>query len=134
MRLSTNALSRVPDDAVGRDRMVSAMCAAVDAGDAAAFATWFSDDASYRFANAPALSGRDSVEAATAGACDALPWVRHTVDQVAHVGDQLFCRFTISTADPEGRQVDLPCVTVIWIADGQIVDYRVHLDIGPVMT
>jgi hypothetical protein len=60
-----------------------------------------------------------------------MPWVRHRVDQVAHVGDQLFCRFTISTAAADGAEVALPCVTVIWLAGGEIVDYRVHMDLAP---
>jgi len=60
-----------------------------------------------------------------------MPWVRHHVDQVAHVGDQLFCRFTITTAAAGETEVALPCVTVIWVADGEIVDYRVHMDLSP---
>jgi uncharacterized protein (TIGR02246 family) len=111
--------------------MVAAMCAAVDRGDAEGFASWFAADARYQFGNNDASTGRDAVVAATAGAAGALPWVRHRVDQVAHVDDQLFCRFTISTADAAGAQVDLPCVTVIWVDHGQIVDYRVHLDLAP---
>jgi uncharacterized protein (TIGR02246 family) len=121
----------VPHDEAGRDRMVAAMCAAVDRGDAEDFASWFAEDARYRFGGNDATFGRDAVVAATQGAVDSLPWVRHTVDQVAHVGDQLFCRFTISTEDPSGIQVDLPCVTVIWVEGDAIVDYRVHMDLAP---
>jgi uncharacterized protein (TIGR02246 family) len=111
--------------------MVAAMCAAVDRGDAEGFGSWFAQDARYRFGNNEATIGRASIVAATEGAADALPWVRHTIDQVAHLGDQLFCRFTISTADPTGATVDLPCVTVIWVKDDEIVDYRVHMDLAP---
>jgi ketosteroid isomerase-like protein len=111
--------------------MVAAMCAAVDRGDAQDFAAWFAENARYQFGNAEATIGRDAVVAATAGAASALPWVRHTIDQVAHVGDQLFCRFTIGTANPSGVDVDLPCVTVIWVQNAAIVDYRVHMDLAP---
>jgi len=107
------------------------MCAAVDRGDAEDFASWFAADARYRFGNGEATIGRPAVVAATEFAASSLPWVRHTVDQVAHVGDQLFCRFTISTSDPSGEQVDLPCVTVIWIANDEIVDYEVAMDLAP---
>lgn len=132
--LTTAAVGPVPADVDGRDRMVAAMCAAVDGGDAASFTTWFADDAFYRFGNAEGTVGTDAVLAATQGAIDGLPWVRHTVDQVAHVGDdQLFCRFTISTANPAGDRVDLPCVTVIRIKDYAIVDYRVHMDLAPAL-
>ena len=126
-----SAAGPVPADAGGRDRMVASMCAAVDRGDAEGFASWFAEDARYRFGNGEATIGRSAVVAATEGAANSLPWVRHTVDQVAHVGDQLFCRFTISTADPAGSEVDLPCVTVIWIEHDEIVDYQVTMDLAP---
>ena len=121
----------VPADDAGRDAMVTAMCAAVDRGDAQDFSSWFAEDARYRFGSAPATTGRPAVIAATEYAAASLPWVHHTVDQVAHVGDQLFCRFTISTADQSGTQVNLPCVTIIWIADDSIVDYQVVMDLAP---
>jgi uncharacterized protein (TIGR02246 family) len=114
--------------------MVRTMCGQVDAGDATGFAAWFSDDATYTFANAQPLVGRAAIEAATAGAAASLPWVRHEVDQVAEVGDQLFCRFTIHTEAADGTELALPCVTVIWLdgsAADRIVDYRVHLDLSP---
>ncbi len=114
--------------------MVREMCAAVDAGDAAAFASWFAEDATYVFANNEPLTGRAAITAATAGAAGALPWVRHVVDQVALVGeDQLFCRFTIETESPAGKPLALPCVTVMWLAGEQVVDYRVHLDLTPAL-
>jgi SnoaL-like domain len=116
-----------------REQMVRAMCAQVDAGDAAGFASWFADGATYTFGNAEPLVGRNAIEAATAGAAGALPWVRHEVDQVAEVGDQLFCRFTINTESPDGAPLALPCVTVIWLDGDQVVDYRVHMDLSPAL-
>lgn len=121
----------IAEDVAGRDTVVQAMCNAVDAGDAEAFGSFFAADASYRFGSGPAVSGREAVIQATRGAIASMPWVRHHVDQVAHFGDQLFCRFTISTADPAGAEVAMPCVTVLWLAGGEIVDYRVHLDLSP---
>ena len=114
--------------------MVREMCAAVDAGDAPAFAAWFTDDATYVFANGAPLTGRAAITAATAGAAGALPWVRHVVDQVALVGeDQLFCRFTIETESPAGKPLALPCVTVMRLGGEQVADYRVHLDLTPAL-
>jgi uncharacterized protein (TIGR02246 family) len=115
-----------------RVAMVHTMCQQVDAGDAAGFARWFADDTSYVFANGPALEGRAAVEAATAQAAGAIRGLHHHVDQVAEVGDQLFCRFTIHGLGADDRPVALPCVTVIWLReDGAVVDYRVHMDPTP---
>ncbi len=114
-----------------RELMVHAMCTAVDAGDAESFASWFAEDATYTFANDETRKGRAAIREATAGAAGVLPWVRHSVEQVAEVGDQLFCRFTIHTEAPDGAALALPCATVIWLTDDRIVDYRVHMDITP---
>jgi uncharacterized protein (TIGR02246 family) len=113
--------------------MVRTMCAQVDSGDAGGFAQWFAADATYAFANGPTLVGRDAIEAATAGAAGTLPWVRHAIDQVAELGDQLFCRFTIHTEAPTGAALAMPCVTVIELLDDEIIDYRVHMDITPAL-
>jgi uncharacterized protein (TIGR02246 family) len=113
--------------------MVRTMCAQVDSGDAGGFARWFAADATYTFANQSTLVGRDAIEAATAVAVAALPWVRHSIDQVVEVGDQLFCRFTIHTEAPTGAALAMPCVTVIEVLDAEIVDYRVHMDITPAL-
>ena len=115
------------------EQMVRDMCAAADSGDAERFGSYFADTACYRFANAEPLHGRESIVASTAGTVAALPTLRHRVDQVARIGDQLFCRFTIETTAPDGRELALPCVTVIELAGRQIVDYRVHMDISPAL-
>ena len=117
-----------------REAMVHTMCRQVDAGDAAGFARWFAEDTTYTFGNAETLVGRAAVQAATAQAARAIRGLRHDVDQVVEVGDQLFCRFTIHGLDASDRPVALPCVTVIWLgADGLVVDYRVHMDAAPLL-
>lgn len=120
------------DRQITRAQMVHTMCEQVDTGDVAGFASWFAADAHYRFGNLETIHGRAAIADATAGAVESLPWVKHVVDQVAQIDDQLFCRFTINTASPSGAVLALPCVTVIWLdPDDQIIDYRVHVDITP---
>jgi hypothetical protein len=114
-----------------REAMVVDLCRAVDEGDAERFGSWFTDESTYRFGGGEILVGRAAVVAATNGAIDSLPWVRHTVDQVAQLDDQLFCRFTIETENPGGTVVAMPCVTVIRMTGDRIADYRVHMDLSP---
>jgi len=115
------------------EAMVHTMCAAADAHDATAFASYFSEDAYFRFGNGDPLTGRAAVAEATAATVSATYPIRHRVDQIAVVGTQLFCRFTIQATTPDGEVLDLPCVTVIGVEDGLIVDYRVHMDISPAL-
>ncbi len=64
---------------------------------------------------------------------DAVWPVRHRVDQIAPLGEQLFCRFTIQSSKPDGTELALPCVTVIELRDGLITDYAVHMGISPAL-
>jgi len=115
------------------EAMVRELCAAADAADGARFASFFSPDANFRFGNGKPLVGRAAIAASTEATVDAIWPTRHRVDQVAEIGDQLFCRFTILVALPDGPELELPCVTVVRLADGMIVDYRVHMDIAPAL-
>ena len=125
--------SAAPDaDRVRRhEGMVHALCVAADHADADGFASYFAADATYRFANNEPLVGRAAIAAATAGTVDAVWPVRHQVDQIAVIGPQLFCRFTILVSKPGGIRLALPCVTVIELDGDLIIDYRVHMDITP---
>jgi len=116
------------------EAMVRGMCAAADAGDGPAFAAYFTETARFRFGNNEPITGRAAIAASTEGTVDAIWPVRHSVDQVAQVGPQLFCRFTIRVTKPGGAEIALPCVTVIELReDGLITDYAVHMDISPAL-
>jgi uncharacterized protein (TIGR02246 family) len=115
------------------EAMIHAMCAAADAGDGTTFASYFSADATFRFGNQDPLTGRAAIAASTEATVDAIWPVRHVVDQVARIDNQLYCRFTIIATPPDDTQQELPCVTVAELHDGKITDYRVHMDIGPAL-
>jgi hypothetical protein len=115
------------------EEMVRAMCAAADAADGPAFAAYFAETARFRFGNGEPIFGRAAIAASTEGTVDAIWPVRHHVDQVARLGQQLFCRFTINVTKPDGTQIGMPCVTVIELHDGLITDYAVHMDISPAL-
>jgi hypothetical protein len=116
----------------GNEEMVRAMCAAADAGDGQAFAAYFSETARFRFGNNEPLVGRAAIAKSTEATVDAVWPVRHRVDQVAQIGPQLFCRFTIHATTPHA-EIAMPCVTVIELRDGLITDYAVHMDISPAL-
>jgi hypothetical protein len=122
-----------PDVSGGYEAMVRAMCAAADAGDGPAFASYFSETARFRFGNNEPIEGRTAIAKSTEATVDAVWPVRHRVDQVARLGRQLFCRFTIQATKPDGTELALPCVTVIELEDGLITDYAVHMDISPAL-
>ena len=117
----------------GYEAMVRAMCAAADAGDGPAFASYFAETARFRFGNNEPIEGRTAIAKSTEATVDAVWPVRHRVDQVARLDQQLFCRFTIQATKPDGTELAMPCVTVIELQDGLITDYAVHMDISPAL-
>ncbi|WP_280246287.1 nuclear transport factor 2 family protein, partial [Nocardia abscessus] len=93
-----------------REKMVHAMCAAVDAGQAEAFGAWFSDKATYTFANNETLVGRDAVTAATAGAAAGRAVVSDQIDKKGEVGKKQLLRLTKNNPPPIGPHLAQPCV------------------------
>jgi hypothetical protein len=58
---------------------MAALLAAVDAKDTPRFLSFLTDDASFRFANAPAVAGRAAVGAMVSGFLGSIKAVRHDI-------------------------------------------------------
>jgi uncharacterized protein (TIGR02246 family) len=121
------------DSLAEHEQLVQALCDAVDDGDAETFGSYFAEDAVYQFGNNEPIIGRAAITEATAGTAGGAWPFHHEVNQVAAIGTQLFCRFTIHVSHPSDGELALPCVTVIELRGDDIVDYRVHMDIRPAL-
>jgi SnoaL-like domain/Family of unknown function (DUF5519) len=112
---------------------VRQMALALDAGDAATFAGYFAEDARFRFGNAPPVYGRDEVRAAVQAGLDLAASMRHSIVAVWRNDNVVVAEFSIDFTRNDGDVVTLPCVSVMR-SDGDLVrDYRVHIDMTPVL-
>jgi hypothetical protein len=106
---------------------------AVDSLDSPAFAAFFAPDGRITFGNSPALEGRETVEAGTAGFLGSIDGIHHEVVHEWNVGADTIVELQVTYTRKDGNLVTIPAVS-IWTVDaaGLITDYRVTFDTTPV--
>jgi ketosteroid isomerase-like protein len=74
-----------PGSAAGRE--TGGLFAAIDAQDGAAFVSFLTDDAVFRFGSAPPVRGRAAVKAAVEAFFSSIAGLSHSIDQTLGDGD-----------------------------------------------
>jgi ketosteroid isomerase-like protein len=104
------------------------LMSSIDARNAAAFAAFLSNDCSFRFGNAPAISGRDTIEAAVTGFFASVAGLSHELRDRWTVGDVTICTGMVSYLRRDGRSLQVPFANVLKRRAGRIVDYQIFID------
>lgn len=110
---------------------IAALLAAVDAKDADRFVSFLADDASFAYANAPPVLGRDAVRAAVAGFFAQVRSLAHAAAHVWRVPGHVVVEGTVRYVRHDGREVTLPFVNVLALDGDRISSYRVYVDGAP---
>lgn len=103
----------------------------IDRRDAAGFAAFLTHDASFRFGNAPAVTGSAAIEAAVAGFFAALGGLSHRVTLSADLGEHVVCRGDTTYTRIDGSQVTVPFANVFEMQGGHVRDYQIYADLTP---
>ncbi len=114
-----------------RQTSLEALFTAIDAKDAAAFADFLTEDASFRFGSAPAAKGRQAIIEAVTGFFDSLAGLSHVLTAVATRGDTLFCEGETTYTRHDGKAVVVPFADVFDYEGDKIADYRIYADLAP---
>ena len=118
-----------PDSAAGRD--TGGLFAAIDAQDGAAFVSFLTDDAVFRFGSAPPAQGRAAVQAAVEGFFGSIAGLSHSIDRTAGQGNTLFLEGKVTYTRHDGGQVVIPFVDVFEYEGELIAEYKIYIDISP---
>jgi ketosteroid isomerase-like protein len=110
---------------------VQQVFAAVDAGDARRFAAAFADDGQFRFGNAPAVVGRDAVEAAVAGFFASIRGCRHRLHRFWEGQGHCAMDGTVTYLRHDGRELSLPFANVFVMRGDRIAEYLIFVDAAP---
>lgn len=110
---------------------VAQMTGALDRGDVDTYLQPFAEDSRFRFANQDPVKGRNNIRDAVAGAVAALGGTRHAIVDVWYQSDTIIAEFDIDLGVDTGKPVTLPCVSVIRLRDGLVVDFRINMDASP---
>ena len=109
------------------------LCADVDRTDAHAFASHLSEDCRMRFGNAEPVTGRSAIEAAGADFFATIKALSHDIVEEWDVGDATIIEAEVIYTRLDQRQVTVPVVTIYRHGDDLIEDYRIFIDLAPVL-
>ena len=105
----------------------------IDRMDAHAFASHLSEDCRLRFGNAQPVAGRSAIEAAISGFFATIKGLSHHILHQWDVGDNTIIESDVTYARLDERHVTVPVVTIYRRGDELIDDYRIFIDLAPVL-
>jgi ketosteroid isomerase-like protein len=103
----------------------------IDRMDAAAFASYFTEDGVLRFANADEVRGRDAIEAVIAGFFGTIKGLSHQIFEQWDVGEATILQGEVTYTRTDDRQVTLPAAVIFRRDVDLIADYRIYIDQTP---
>jgi ketosteroid isomerase-like protein len=114
--------------------LVRTLIRAVDAADQNAIATLTATDVNFRFGNAEPTDTQSELLAAAQSFRDAIADLHHTILDLWEVGDgMVVALMDVHYQRLDGRELNLPCCNVFGIHDGVVNDYRIYMDVSPVL-
>jgi ketosteroid isomerase-like protein len=125
-----------PPHARTESNMVSVttdLFADIDRMDAHAFASHLSEDCRLRFGNADPVAGRSAIEAAISGFFTTIKGLSHDIVSQWDAGDSTMIEAEVTYTRLDERQVTVPVVTIYRRGDALIDDYRIFIDLAPVL-
>lgn len=105
--------------------------AAIDSKDAATFVSFLTTDAVFRFGSAPAVQGRDAIEAAVGGFFNSIAACTHTITNTLSQDNTLVCEGLVAYRRHDGSEITLPFADVFEFEGELITDYKIYMDISP---
>lgn len=103
----------------------------IDRMDARGMAEFFTEDASFRFANNEPVVGREGIAGLAGAIFSSVRGIAHEILNLWEVPGALLSEGLVTYTRHDGSEIRLPFVTVSEIVEGKIRDYRVYIDATP---
>lgn len=101
---------------------------AIDSADAKKFASFFTQNGSFRFANNPEVTGKEEVEAYVDGFFKSLKEVSHSNLESWNSGDVIFVNGTVLYTRHNNTMLELP-FSCTWKMQGKLIgQYLIFID------
>jgi ketosteroid isomerase-like protein len=110
---------------------VKQLFAAIDREDADGFVSFLTEDARFRFANAPVIRNRENIRNAVALFFSSITSSRHHILNVWEQDGVVICEGEVNYIRQNGSELSLPFVDIFQMKDNLISDYRIYMDISP---
>ena len=112
-------------------RDVAKVFADIDAFDPDKFVAHLTPDATFRFANADPIPGRDAVREAVAGFLSTIDGLTHHLENVIESGDTMVAKINVEYRRKDGKTVTVPNADILEF-DGDLVrDWQIYIDLAP---
>src|ERR1700761_2080141 len=114
--------------------VVRTLIHAVDAADHDAIAALTANDVHFRFGNASPTETQSELLAAAQSFRDAIADLHHTILDLWEVGDgMVVALMDVHYRRIDGSELTLPCCNVFGVHHGLVDDYRIYMDVNPVL-
>jgi ketosteroid isomerase-like protein len=114
--------------------LVRTMIRAVDDADHNALAALTAKDVHFRFGNAAPTNTQSELLAAARSFRDAIADLRHTILDLWEVDDAtVIAIMDVHYRRLDGGELNLPCCNIFGVRNGLVDDYRIYMDVNPVL-
>ncbi len=103
----------------------------IDKMDADRFVSFLAEEASFKFANAPAVKGRKNIYDSVSQFFSAISGLHHSVKEVWEFGEVIICEGEVTYTRRDALKMSFPFVDILRMKNGLIVDYRIYTDNSP---
>ncbi len=104
---------------------------AIDRKDADGFVSFLTQDACFRFANAPVIHNQEGIRSAVVLFFSSLKGLRHRLLDVWEQDNVIICAGEVTYTRQDGSELTLPFVDILRMHGDLISDYRIYMDISP---
>lgn len=109
---------------------LEALMLAVDRKDSAAFVTFLTEDASFIFANNPAVTGREAIRVAVQVFFDSIKCLSHQVANRWTPEGVVICTGTVTYTRRDDSTLTVPFANVLKLSQAAISQYQIFVDIS----
>lgn len=114
--------------------VIRSLIKAVDGADLDTISALTAGDVHFRFGNADPTGTQSELLMAAQSFRAAIADLRHTIHDMWEVNDgTVVAIMDVYYRRPDGRELNLPCCNVFRIRDGLVHDYRIYMDVNPVL-
>jgi hypothetical protein len=104
---------------------------AIDSKDADGFVSFLTEDARFRFANAPVIRNRENIRNAVVLFFSGIKSSRHHILNVWEPDSVVICEGEVNYIRQNSSELSLPFADIFQMKDNLISDYRIYMDISP---
>lgn len=113
---------------MNRQQWVKELFKTIDGMDADKFSGILTEDSSFKFGNAEAVTGRSNIKDAVAGFYSTINSLSHNVTDIVEQGDALVCRGEVTYTRKDSKQVTYPFMNFYRLEGDKVSDYQIYID------